>query len=268
MDAGGFKQEKMTSIYEYPEYYEIVFGKRQIAKQVSFLDKIFRKFSNVKTVLDIACGRGPHLISLIRKGYECDGLDISWRMMQPLKEDLDKMKLYAEMYQQDMTNININKKYDACICMVNSIQILLTNKDLVNHFRSVAKILKKGGIYVVEMDHPKEFACFFSNNQKKFYVKEFEKDDVKIKVTFEKLGFDLEKGIEKNNLIFEVNDNGKKIKLVDDSPIRRIMPQEFLALAGDEFELVKFYGDFELNVSLNDENASRMIAVLRKKSNS
>ena len=78
----------MASIYEYPKYYELVFGKRNIKKEVDFLESLFQKFSGrkTKTVLDIACGTGPHMDELEKRGYAVAGLDNSPKMLKILQE--------------------------------------------------------------------------------------------------------------------------------------------------------------------------------------
>ncbi|MCI0546525.1 MAG: methyltransferase domain-containing protein, partial [Candidatus Rokubacteria bacterium] len=64
--------------YSAPRYYEIAFDMNR-RQEVNFLVHCFRRYARrpVRTVLDIACGTGPHLIRLADRGYSMSGLDLS-----------------------------------------------------------------------------------------------------------------------------------------------------------------------------------------------
>lgn len=259
----------MASIYEYPKYYELVFGKRNIKKEVDFLESLFQKFSGrkTKTVLDIACGTGPHMDELEKRGYAVAGLDNSPKMLKILQEKAHKAN-FIGAYKQDMRTICLGIKFEACICMVNSLAILTENKDLISHFDSAANVLGRGGLYIIEMDNP---VNILSNPKPyetaKTYRRLVKKGDISIEVIYEQRGFNLLKGIEQNRLTLNVNDAGKIIKIVDDSPIRRLLPTEIelLLMINKRLELVKILGAFDYTTSLHDKNSNRMIIVLKKK---
>ena len=73
--------------YSAPRYYEIAFDMNR-KQEVDFLTYCFRRFAQrpVKRVLDIACGTGPHLIRLGRRGYRMSGLDLSPENIAYLQE--------------------------------------------------------------------------------------------------------------------------------------------------------------------------------------
>ena len=64
--------------YSAPRYYEIAFDMNR-KQEVDFLVHAFRTYARrpIRTVLDIACGTGPHLIRLAERGYRMSGLDLS-----------------------------------------------------------------------------------------------------------------------------------------------------------------------------------------------
>src|SRR6266498_4020291 len=65
-----------TTQYSAPRYYEIAFDMNR-KQEVDFLAHCCRRFARrpVKSVLDIACGTGPQLIRIGRRGYRMSGLD-------------------------------------------------------------------------------------------------------------------------------------------------------------------------------------------------
>ena len=73
--------------YSAPRYYEIAFDMNR-RQEVNFLVHCFRRYARrkVRTVLDIACGTGPHLIRLAERGYAMSGLDLSPQNIAFLRE--------------------------------------------------------------------------------------------------------------------------------------------------------------------------------------
>ncbi|MBU2406518.1 MAG: class I SAM-dependent methyltransferase, partial [Nanoarchaeota archaeon] len=44
-------------------------------KEIPFLIKLFKKYGEIKTILDVGCGMGRHLALLSKKGYKCEGVE-------------------------------------------------------------------------------------------------------------------------------------------------------------------------------------------------
>lgn len=275
MDAKGFIQEKlggkiMADMYQYPEYYNLVFGKRNFKKECNFIIKLFSRFSQIKVskVLDIACGTGPHMQELATKGLDVAGLDISKKMTNETTKKFKANPHFIGTYLADMSDFKLPLKFDACICMVNSLGILTKNEQLISHFSSVARCLKPGGLYILELDNPAFISSAPKPEEKpKEYKKTVKKGKITISVTFRRFPFDFENFLERSELVLDVNDNGKKLKMINNNPIRRLTPSDinlFIRLNG-KFELLKILGNFKLDSSINDQNSGKMIAVLRKK---
>jgi len=74
----------LDSIYSYPHYYEIAFSYRDIPGEVDVMEQAMAKYSKipVKTVLELACGNGPHMLEFMDRGYEYWG----WTSTPPLIE--------------------------------------------------------------------------------------------------------------------------------------------------------------------------------------
>jgi len=260
----------MANVYEYPKYYEIVFGSRNFKRECDFITELIKKFSKINTsvILDIACGTGPHMIGLSKLGFKVAGLDSSNKMLVKINKRLKGKPNFIGVYKKDMVSFNIPQKFDACICMVNSLEILTKNEQFISHFHSVANCLKRGGIYIIELDNP---SFIFSNplpgERIKEYKKKIKRGKIKIGVIYKKYPFDLINFLEKNELILDINDNGKKLIIRDSSPVRRLAPLDidlFVKLS-HKFELIKILGDFKLESTINDKNSKRMIVILRKK---
>src|SRR5205807_1788986 len=132
-------------------YYEIAFDMNR-KQEVDFLVHCFRRYAKrpVATVLDIACGTGPHLIRLGRRGYRMSGLDLSPENISFLRERAGEEGLDVGLHVADMTRFRLPRAVDAAICMQDSQGHLLTNDALLAHLRGVARAVRKGGLYIFD----------------------------------------------------------------------------------------------------------------------
>jgi SAM-dependent methyltransferase len=137
--------------YTAPRLYEVAFDLNRKA-EVDFLVHCFRRYARrpVHRVLDLACGTGPHLVRLAERGYRMTGLDLSRRNIEFLRERLAARGLAGDLVVGDMTDFRLARPLDAAVCMQDSQGHLLTNDQLVDHLRSVARALRRGGLYVFD----------------------------------------------------------------------------------------------------------------------
>ena len=137
--------------YSAPRYYEIAFDMNR-KQEVDFLVHCFRTYGRrpVRTVLDIACGTGPHLIRLAERGYRMSGLDLSPENIDFLRERAADKGLAVDLHVGDMTRFRLPRPVDAAICMQDSQGHLLTNDQLLAHLRAVARNVRRGGLYIFD----------------------------------------------------------------------------------------------------------------------
>ena len=83
--------------YTAPRLYEIAFDMNRKG-EVDFLVHCFKRFArrSVRTVLDIACGTGPHLVRLAERGYHTTGLDLSAKNIEYLGERFKSLSAVAK----------------------------------------------------------------------------------------------------------------------------------------------------------------------------
>lgn len=92
---------------EFAKYYDKFYSKKNYKKEVEFLKKLVRKNDKI---IDIGCGTGIHASLL--SNYDVDGLDLNKEMLE-----IAKTRIKGNLYNQNMLNININKKYNIIISM-------------------------------------------------------------------------------------------------------------------------------------------------------
>ncbi len=142
-------------------YYDIAYKFRNIKKEVDFIEKIFKKYSDIKVkkILDVGCGTCEHAIELAKRGYYVLGIDIDKNVLEYAKQKYKNKNFEVKLL--DERNVGkLNKKFDAAISLSFSLAYLINVEDFKKHIIGIKKVLKKGSIYVVEMPFAKEFLSF------------------------------------------------------------------------------------------------------------
>ncbi len=142
------------SIYEFPEIFRRVHMEHpaEIGREVEFLRKVWRRHLKrpVKRALDIACGDSPHGQILMRAGIEVAGVDRSPTMIAKGRADSQHA---MRIYRRPIERFRIPERpFDAAFFMSETFPIMVSNADLMSHLRSVARLLKRGGLYCVDID--------------------------------------------------------------------------------------------------------------------
>lgn len=133
------------------KYYDLVMADFDYQELVDYLDDLIIEAGGERTnVFDIGCGTAQELIFFLQLGYKVHGLDLSKDMIEVAKE-----KLYHVDFQQaDMSNFKtINDvKYDNVICTFDSINYLLTEKQISGCFSSVYNSLTDNGLFLFDFN--------------------------------------------------------------------------------------------------------------------
>lgn len=129
----------------FAKYYDLFYQKKDYKKEVNFLEN----FINEKDViLDVGCGTGVHA-SILGEKHEIDGLDLNKEMLK-----IAKKRINGTLYNQDILDININKKYDVIISMFAVINHLNNTDELVKAFQNLKDLLKPNGVIIIDLHNP------------------------------------------------------------------------------------------------------------------
>jgi SAM-dependent methyltransferase len=108
--------------------------------------------------LDVGCGTGRHIAILQRKGYGCDGVDLSEHMLRKARHNVKEMK--GKFYKADITHsdeattVFIPTKYSHITCLFFTIYYI---EDVSQFFDNVFKALRPGGYLCLHLVHKKRF---------------------------------------------------------------------------------------------------------------
>ncbi len=257
------------SLYNYPEYYDVAFNYRDVDLECDYIEKKVSLFGlcDNSAMLDIACGTGAHLEQLELRGYEVDGFDISPKMVEFAKEKVEAEKLNSHIWVDNMVAFSCNRKYGAAINLLTGFNYLLRNEDALAHLDRVADVLESGGIYIVELNHPRDF---ITNRPSTTNTWIESRGQIEIEVDWDRERTDVDvltQQIESSpHIVVKDGEKNLSIDMRDKYRIYLYQEMRLLIQCNGRFELVDSRGSFKLDNPLdNSRDSWRMVLVLRRK---
>jgi SAM-dependent methyltransferase len=250
--------------YTAPRLYEIAFDMNRKG-EVDFLRHCFRRYAKVpvRRVLDIACGTGPHLSRLAEHGYAMAGLDLSRANIDFLRERLAAKGRSAELVVGDMTKFRLARPVDAAICMQDSQGHLLTNDKLVAHLRTVANVVRRGGLYVFD-----RYMVSSWTDPARAWSWSRRRGRLIVRASFSALhDVNPVTQVFKERMVLEAIENGRRKIYRQTHLSRMVFPQELRSLVdlAGGFEFVEWFYGFKPHLRLDRaRHPLLMVVVLRK----
>lgn len=103
-------------------------------------------------VLDVACGEGSFAIVMSKLGYNVTGVDQSQQMIDLAKGRAQKENEPINFHTEDMRELPYEDDFDLVTCLFDSLNYMLTIKDLQEAFQSAYAALRAGGVYIFDMN--------------------------------------------------------------------------------------------------------------------
>jgi ubiquinone/menaquinone biosynthesis C-methylase UbiE len=98
-----------------------------------------------KSLLDVACGTGFHA-SLLSQYYQVEGLDLDPEMLKVAQKKHPRISFH----QGDMTDFDLNRHFDAIVCLFSSIGYVITKSRLQKAIKNMDRHLLPGGVLLIE----------------------------------------------------------------------------------------------------------------------
>jgi SAM-dependent methyltransferase len=148
MGAGaGCRIDSIVAIYDlFAPYYDAVTG--DSSTETAFIDSIITyAHPQPATLLEVACGTGGIIASLASR-YQVAGLDISPGMLAVARK---KLPAGIPLHLADMSNFELNAKFDVVICVYHGINHLLRFSDWKGFFDCASRHLNDGGVLIFDI---------------------------------------------------------------------------------------------------------------------
>lgn len=128
-----------------------------------FLESCFEKYlpARPSLVLDLACGTGRMTRELAARGYDMIGVDGSAEMLSEACNQKRDRILYL---LQDMRSFELYGTVGAVTCCLDSVNYLLSEKDLQTCFALVHNYLDPGGLFLFDVNTPYKFENIYGQN--------------------------------------------------------------------------------------------------------
>lgn len=197
------------------------------------------------TILDLACGSGIFLVNMNLYGYKTDGLDLSSQMIDLAKDKTYINHIICNLYEQNMVDFKIDKKYDCITCYFDSINHLNSIEEVKDMFLNVYNHLNAGGYFLFDV---------FS------YSRFLEADKTDISEDFDDFSYRWKMNIElPNTLHHDITISG--LDNFEEKYDEHYYDYKEL-IKDTHFKKIKVVGDFNKHLYKNSE---RILVVLQKK---
>jgi ubiquinone/menaquinone biosynthesis C-methylase UbiE len=239
----------MSSYNIFAKYYDRLTENADYKVRSDYISGFFNH-GKVENILEIACGTGSFTKELCKKGYNVTACDLSDSMLTIAKSKCPD----AKFLKCDMRSFDFEGNFDACICMLDSINHLTDIEDWKRCFDSVWRSVKKDGLFIFDVNTVYKHNIILADNSFIFDEEDFflawdnELLDGNIVRIF--LDFFIFNGINYDRYSEEFEE------LALDS-------EEIKAILIDKFEIIGIYDDLTLNPERQD--SERLYFVCKRK---
>lgn len=233
------------------KYDELVSYESRVKRESSFFKKLF---SDNKSVLDCSCGTGQRVVMFDKMGLRAIGSDLSVEMIKKARKNAEKHDVKAVFKITNFMNLTdtFKEKFEAVICMGNSLPHLFSDRDLTKALSEMYKILEENGTLILQQRNydkltrleKRFFPVSIRENEVFFYVLDY----FPKKITF-------------NVINLETKTKKFKVYSTEYNPIKKDHLAKLLRKAG--FKNLKFYSDFEFT-KFDKKNSDELIIVCKK----
>ena len=140
-------------------FYTNYWGDEFHSEVVPLLDRFLMPLLPRKAaILDLCCGDGRLMQTLVRRGYRMTGMDSSEPMLSYARRRLPKANLYLE----DARRFKLPPDFDAVISTFDSLNHIMETADLGKVFGNVFHCLKPGGYFLFDLNREEAYVDLWS----------------------------------------------------------------------------------------------------------
>ena len=117
-----------------------------------YIEAVFaRHYATPSRVLDLACGTGSMALELRKRAYLASGAD-SCREMLDVAEDKTRRSGHSvEFFHRNLLDLTGLPRYEAALCLYDSMNYLMTIEDVARALKEVHTILQPHGLFIFDV---------------------------------------------------------------------------------------------------------------------
>jgi glycine/sarcosine N-methyltransferase len=134
------------------DYDRFVNWPSRLAAELPFIESQLRA-AGARRVLDAACGTGQHAVALAKRGYTAAGADLSAGMVERARANAAAAGVsvqFATVGFGQLAPEFEGQRFDAVLCLGNSLPHMLSSAELAQALRDFAACLRPGGLLLVQ----------------------------------------------------------------------------------------------------------------------
>ncbi len=230
-------------------FYHILYSNRDDHEAKRFVEHLvaFLALTPGQTVLDLACGKGRHSITLNACGMVVIGADLAPKSIATAAENSNESLSFVV---HDMREVIPGKHFDVVMNLFTSFGYFDSTEDNKRVLTSIHDMLHPNGILVID----------FMNAVR--IIKTLVKEEMK---EVEGTTFQISRSYDGTHIFKDIqfSDSGKDFHYTE--RVQAITDKDFSTLLhACGFELIRTFGDFDLN-PFEAESSDRLIMIARKR---
>lgn len=243
-------------------------AKGEIEAETEFLKQVWARHLRrpVRRVLDLASGNSPHGQILAREGIFVAGVDRSPTMIAAGRREgrgLANLRFYRRRIERFALP---EAPFDAAFFMSETFTVMVDNRDLLSHLRSVGRLLRPGGLYCVDIDLHDGLERLARRTQWRRRRVRVAGARVDVREFKRPISWHAGAWIYELECRIHLPGHRRAILTRDLVPVRYTLPKlmDLLARASGNFDMIACYTDLSFTTPL-DQCDRRWMAVLRRR---
>jgi ubiquinone/menaquinone biosynthesis C-methylase UbiE len=242
------------------ELYDVFYADKPYQQEAEFVHGLLHTYGKRKQgkLLELACGTGSHALAYEKLGYEVTALDHSEDMLAVARAKATAAGSSVTFLRADMRSMPLDgTRFDAAVCLFDSIGYVQTNEAITEVFRGVYRNLHDQGLFIFEFWHAAAMLAKFDPVR----VRRFTMPDREILRIAETKLLCERQVAEVRYDIYELKGDGTFSNLREMQHNRYFLVQEMRSmLTSCGFRPLKFFAGFSLQEDV-DENTWHVLTV-------
>ncbi|WP_040056825.1 class I SAM-dependent DNA methyltransferase [Priestia filamentosa] len=102
-------------------------------------------------ILDLGCGTGSMLLQFAKHDLYAVGVDLSDEMLMMAKQKLEKHSIKPELFQQDMSELDLGQMFNCIVIYCDSLNYLQDEERVRQTFKQAYSHLEEGGLLLFDV---------------------------------------------------------------------------------------------------------------------
>lgn len=230
-------------------YYHILYKNRDLTEAKQFIERLTDRLSLDKNarVLDLACGKGRHAVTLSECGFDVLGVDLSPNSIGEAKSfENDSLKFAVH----DMREVIPNEQFDGIFNLFTSFGYFDSISDNQKVVDSIAKMLRPKGSLVIDFMNAHRVVSNLVEKESKIV---------------DGITFNIQRRFDGTHIFKEINFEADGSNHSYTERVQALKEEDFIALlTSANFEILDIFGNFNLE-KFEENESDRLIIIAQLK---